>query len=40
VGLAICRKLIEAHGGTLRARHNPGGGAIVCLTLPAAALAD
>src|SRR4030095_16313875 len=36
VGLAICRKLIEAHGGTLWASHNPGGGAVFCFTLPTA----
>ncbi|MDN8618581.1 ATP-binding protein [Variovorax ginsengisoli] len=34
VGLAICRKLIEAHGGKLWASHNPGGGAIFSFTLP------
>ena len=37
VGLAICRKLIEAHGGALRASHNPGGGAVFRFTLPMAA---
>jgi signal transduction histidine kinase len=37
IGLAISRKLIEAHGGTLRAGHNPGGGAVFRLTLPTAA---
>jgi len=40
VGLAICRKLIEAHGGALRATHNPGGGAVFQLTLPVAAPTD
>jgi two-component system sensor histidine kinase DctS len=34
VGLAICRRLIEAHGGTLRAAHAPGGGASLRFTLP------
>jgi signal transduction histidine kinase len=34
IGLAICRKLIEAHGGTLRASDNPGGGAVFQFTLP------
>lgn len=37
VGLAICRRLIEAHGGTLRAAHHPGGGALFEFTLPLAA---
>jgi signal transduction histidine kinase len=36
IGLAICRKLIEAHGGTLRASCNPGGGAAFAFTLPVA----
>ena len=40
VGLAICRKLIEAHGGALRASHNPGGGAVFRFTLPVAAPTD
>lgn len=39
IGLAICRKLIEAHGGALWASHNPGGGAVFQFTLPAAASA-
>ena len=37
IGLAISRKLIEAHGGTLHAGHNPGGGALFRLTLPTTA---
>lgn len=36
VGLAICRRLIEAHGGKLWASHRDGGGATFCFTLPAA----
>lgn len=40
VGLAICRKLIEAHGGHLWASHHPGGGALFHFTLPLAAPAD
>jgi signal transduction histidine kinase len=34
IGLAICRRLIEAHDGTLRAFDNPGGGALFRFTLP------
>lgn len=37
IGLAISRKLIEAHGGTLVAGRNPGGGAVFRLTLPTTA---
>jgi signal transduction histidine kinase len=40
VGLAICRKLLEAHGGRLWASHNPGGGALFQFTIPVAAQAD
>ena len=40
IGLAICRKLIEAHGGALWASHNPGGGAVFRFTLPVAAPRD
>ena len=34
VGLAISRRIIEAHGGTLSARNGPATGAIVSFTLP------
>jgi two-component system sensor kinase FixL len=35
VGLSISRTIIEAHGGTIAVRANPGGGTIFTLTLPA-----
>ncbi|ALG67657.1 two-component system sensor histidine kinase KdpD [Beggiatoa leptomitoformis] len=34
LGLAICRAIIEAHGGTIRARQVLGGGASILFTLP------
>jgi two-component system sensor kinase FixL len=36
VGLSISRTIIEAHGGELHLRPNPGGGAIFRFTLPSA----
>ncbi len=35
LGLAICRSIISAHGGTIRAENRPGGGAVFRFTLPA-----
>jgi len=35
IGLAICKTIVEAHGGRIWAENNPGGGAIVRFTLPA-----
>jgi two-component system sensor histidine kinase KdpD len=37
LGLAICRAIIEAHGGRISAAQRPGGGARFIFTLPTAA---
>lgn len=34
LGLAICRAIVEAHGGTIRALRPSGGGASIVFTLP------
>ena len=34
LGLAICRGIVEAHGGTITACNRPGGGALFRFTLP------
>ena len=34
LGLTICRAIVEAHGGTIRAESRPGGGAIFRFDIP------
>jgi K+-sensing histidine kinase KdpD len=34
LGLAICRGVMSAHGGTIAAANRPGGGAVFRMTLP------
>jgi len=34
MGLAICKRIVERHGGNLRARSKPGKGAVFIVTLP------
>ena len=34
IGLAICRKIVERHDGTIVARGVPGEGSLFTITLP------
>ncbi len=36
LGLAICKRLVEAHGGTISVSERPGGGSRFAFTLPGA----
>ena len=37
LGMSICQRIIEAHGGVINAANSPQGGAIISLSLPPAA---
>jgi two-component system sensor histidine kinase KdpD len=34
LGLAICRAIIEAHGGSIQAQNRPTGGAVFSFIIP------
>jgi signal transduction histidine kinase len=36
LGLAVCKRLVEAHGGSIAVTERPGGGSRFVFTLPAA----
>lgn len=38
LGLTICRAIIDAHGGSIRAENRPGGGAVFRMELPVGGL--
>jgi signal transduction histidine kinase len=37
LGLSICKRVVEAHGGSIAVENNPGRGVTFTLTLPAIA---
>ena len=34
LGMSICRRIVEAHGGVINATNSPQGGAVISITLP------
>ena len=34
LGMSICRRIVEAHGGVVTASNNPLGGAVISVSLP------
>jgi signal transduction histidine kinase len=34
LGLAICRRIVDAHGGRITAANGPAGGAVFTVRLP------
>lgn len=37
IGLAVCRKIVANHGGSIEVQDNPGGGSVFVIRLPAMA---
>ena len=40
LGLAICKEIIEGHGGAIRAENNPQGGAVFTFVIPRQTIQD